>query len=743
MSNTDFDPNQPGGLIGQALGQLRPPRFDPEQGPQDAGGLWGQALRVLQPPNGSREPYIAASPRPATQWGKPDFVLEGARKFPGLSPGPFMPQGQDVQQLMRQVLGGLGKIGSPNIAALARMAGGLNSKWIKEFLQGREYAMKLLDQQHDRALEEIERRQQEESERYGIAMDYYKSDPVKLHEELRSIAQELNDTPMLQALDSGDATAPERLQQSRDRHWLSLSKFRAQNEKYTAAEEKRQRRDAILREYGEDPSAAPSIPSAPAATGPETPESAEPAEQPEAPAAAPSEGAEPATPGQDTDAPPFPGISTGQLQRPEGPQVAQAAPQRPPGAPGPPQAAGAPATAPGGPGAAPAANPEEAPPYQVAGPAMPPPTAPPANVPEGLTRAQASPGFTPPPPVSGTVNPNMRRIAHQILMGEKPALPRDKDAADFLAARGSQIAGQMQLQLDRIRDDPRYNKLTPGERQDATLADIRNVDPQLAQDVQNLIEGGRPPTGREAAKPGFQLIFSLARKADPSFDINTLNTRASTMRSFATGQDGRTLTSMATAGHHLDSLAGVADRLNQFSTQSDWVNAVTNMYAEHLGYGFGPTSPLGPDAGARIKNYDTVLHMVAPEIARAVKGAAPTLTEIKDIEGQLGANVPKEVLRQNVEHQRELIRARLDELKRRYETGVGNNPRIGLGKLFTASSSQPGFTERDFGQPPPGTLQPAIPPLPPGFNLADGLRQLNDRPAAPAPAGLPPGWSIR
>ncbi|HEX3524703.1 MAG TPA: hypothetical protein VHT52_21770, partial [Stellaceae bacterium] len=102
----------------------------------------------------------------------------------------------------------------------------------------------------------------------------------------------------------------------------------------------------------------------------------------------------------------------------------------------------------------------------------------------------------------------------------------------------------------------------------------------------------------------------------------------------------------------------------------------------------------------------------------------------------LGSQVPARSLLKNIDRQRELIAARLGELKRRYDTGVGPNPRLGIDRLFTVETQQGQFGQGS--QPPEGTVQPPPLPMPAGFDYAAGLRRAATY-ARPQEAGPAPG----
>ena len=544
----------------------RPPRELPEflQGDGPPGGSLGGIFGALRPPP-PVEPYIPLGSRPPAQWGKPDGVLSGARNYPGALPGPFMPQQGDVRGLLQGALGtkgGLGSIGSPLIRALASGSLRINDRFIKDFIAGRETAMKLADAQMKRQLEEVDLKQQQESERYGTIIDYYKGNNDEMRKQLRAAAVELGDTQgpmsMISALDSGDMTAPERLIAARDKHWLSLAKYRQQQsaieaqeertktakEKRDAAEKARAQTEEDLRKAGIDPSKAlppVTVDPAPSATLPPVPESSE---EPAAPAAPEREPAESGDEPLDTG----PSWITGQAAPAGPPQPAAAA------APQPIQQAQE-------------LNPEEAPPYQVAGLNW---TGPPVQstaaaeiVPEtvsGVPVRQAQAAGQPlqinprigPGQADQTPDREMTQVdrwAEDKILGGKGFTKtgrKDFDAPAIIAT--DRREQDMRTQIDRVMRDPRFNQIKdPAARQAAVANAVRAISPRIGNAVDMLVNGQlRLRTTKQYRD--YEIPLTLAAKADPTFNPGNPEQRANTLRSFGSGQDGRTLTSMATAG---------------------------------------------------------------------------------------------------------------------------------------------------------------------------------------------------
>ena len=83
-----------------------------------------------EPPR--QEPYMRPrGPIHSGAWGRPDYALQGAARYPGMVPGPFMPQPHEWPGILNQSSQFLGNLSSGVIAPLARgMAMFSNEYWV-------------------------------------------------------------------------------------------------------------------------------------------------------------------------------------------------------------------------------------------------------------------------------------------------------------------------------------------------------------------------------------------------------------------------------------------------------------------------------------------------------------------------------------------------------------------------------------------------------------------------------------
>jgi hypothetical protein len=284
------------------------------QPPQNTGGdlggqLTGQSIGQ-QPPvfRKPREPWIppnAAGPRPPTEWGKADPYAQQAQGFGQVDTSPFMPQGRDVQGLLRNSVGFLAKSGSPGVSNAAMMMLFANKNFLDSYMKARDWRMRMADAEMKAQRDRVIDLQQKESEEYGIAFDLATRDPTHFKDGLQArlweIANSHNDTAMKQALSAGGIKAAEALNQSKDAHLRSLLQYR-QNVLTIEKEEAAQAAEKKFL-HGDSTSSAAPPPSIPPATSTPVPGS------PSAPATA-TPAATPATPSATAPPAPVSGMPT-------------------------------------------------------------------------------------------------------------------------------------------------------------------------------------------------------------------------------------------------------------------------------------------------------------------------------------------------------------------------------------------------------------------------------------------------
>ena len=162
-----------------------------------------------------------------------------------------------------------------------------------------------------------------------------------------------------------------------------------------------------------------------------------------------------------------------------------------------------------------------------------------------------------------------------------------------------------------------------------------------------------------AATPGEVAVPKATTSEAVSNIAQAKQTRAAeqaTVRSFATGVEGRSVRSFNTAINHLDTMDKLATALQNNDVRS--FNAIGNMFAKETG------KPAPTD-------FDAAKAIVGGEVAKALTGANMALKDREEIRDSLArANSPAQ-LKGVVKTLQELMGGQLESLQLQYESGTG------------------------------------------------------------------------
>lgn len=162
-----------------------------------------------------------------------------------------------------------------------------------------------------------------------------------------------------------------------------------------------------------------------------------------------------------------------------------------------------------------------------------------------------------------------------------------------------------------------------------------------------------PPNRREQ-------ILNTATQINPSFDAAQYTARQGLLKSFASGPDASNRTSANTLIGHLDQFLQAGQNLNNRSF-TPW-NAVANEAQSLTGNPNQVTFKETADA-------------VATELSKLFKGTgAASDSEIKEWRQNLSPNASPEQIKASAATALGLMQSRLDALKDKYRTGMGEEP---------------------------------------------------------------------
>jgi hypothetical protein len=270
--------------------------------------------------------------------------------------------------------------------------------------------------------------------------------------------------------------------------------------------------------------------------------------------------------------------------------------------------------------------------------------------------------------------PNLNRkiidqAALDLISGTQPKT-KNKNALGIIDARSKEIEGQLTDIINR----------KDLKSADDVVAAVDRVSPTLASHVKGFVDGTMaPPRSANLAKPPWTYIYGLAHKADPTLDMNAFQYRAGTLRDYSSGQDGRNMTSIATAYGHLYSYIDDLKQLKEFEKKhGKGVMDQLKLWGQER---FGGLKFMGAHLGLTQEEQDLFARLdnsmdtAGSEYERALTGGKPTVTgradqvnkmnwKMLDVDRVIGDARDKiDKLKQRMEYQ-----------EMRFRAGTGRDP---------------------------------------------------------------------
>jgi hypothetical protein len=467
--------------------------FDPGTGLEWRGGRW-RPPNPDEPPDYSRttvdgrplvppqpqpkpEPYIPSrTDRPYSQWGDPDFALAGARKYPGLSPGPFMPQVNDFPGLIHAAVMGLGRFGSRYTGMPAIAMGTYATAYWNAYSQGlKERAAQSYQQYRQARQMTIDRGKDEMTAFRQVYAAYHDdkgnvTDPTAFSQSLLATAKRFQNHSVINAVENGQIAMAERILQATDGQLNNLVKAQHQEERQRKLDEEKRRddeerrrldklREEVLRRQLQKPQDPWGLDS----------------------------GAEPPAPDTATTEPPAPDTAT---TEPPAPDTADDAGGGTPDDTGEIQTADAGGTQPSTTGAGPSTT--------GAGPST-----------TGAGPAPAKPAPSPPSsdvPPGADPNPYVRAAANDVLRGLKP---------EFVPQNAQ---GRVSKEVERQKSlfDQIANSGMPPEQ---ALAGMKKINPLIGREIESMGNYDRPvPSGGLGQSGIYANLEPYVKAAFPTYN---------------------------------------------------------------------------------------------------------------------------------------------------------------------------------------------------------------------------------
>lgn len=230
---------------------------------------------------------------------------------------------------------------------------------------------------------------------------------------------------------------------------------------------------------------------------------------------------------------------------------------------------------------------------------------------------------------------------------------------------------EMETRVKDILQNPRMQ-----DKPDAVYRAIKAAGlPTIASHVQQYVEGKEaPPKGANVLRPPFAQLFALAHKADHTIDQTTFANRAGTLRSFSSGQDGRNLTSIATAYSHGHNYIQDLQRLKEWEGENPglWKQLQelggTNKFAKRW-------LDVPQDIRELFARLNNEMDTFGTEYERALTGGKPTVTGRQEqIERMNWKTQDVDAAISDARNKIQLLDARMQKQKQRFTSGIGRQP---------------------------------------------------------------------
>jgi hypothetical protein len=241
-------------------------------------------------------------------------------------------------------------------------------------------------------------------------------------------------------------------------------------------------------------------------------------------------------------------------------------------------------------------------------------------------------------------------------------------------------------------------------------------DPNTVASIVQAIKDGRmkpvDPSGTFAKSAIGQAVLA-AQSADTSIDATSYPTKAKALVAFATGPEGKAVTSFNVAQSHLDTLQQAAAALDNGSIP------LANKALNALGVQGGATAPA---AFAATKN------VVANEIVKTIVPGQSAEADRQEVQNEITAAQTPAQLQAVISKYQELMSGKLAGLRQQYETSTGMKNFEGkLSKRAIELAHQsPAYTSQFPNPTQPGSGSGAVTPTQ----------------QAPLPATNAAGWTL-
>lgn len=217
---------------------------------------------------------------------------------------------------------------------------------------------------------------------------------------------------------------------------------------------------------------------------------------------------------------------------------------------------------------------------------------------------------------------------------------------------------------------------------------LKGLPTDMQSTVRAIGEYREPPPAASNRSKEAQKLLNAVNRAYPGYRSDIWPTLVKSRAAFTSGRDGGTINSFNTALKHLDQMDKNVPSGTRFST----VNAVENAL-----------TPSGSDRGRTLGRFGVDSNAVSNEVQKAYKGGTVNKEEYETMQGLLNHNADPDTIKSNIQELRELLKGKLDSIRRQYESGLPPGSVIPLetiGEGGGASAATKGGGDNWFSQHP-------------------------------------------
>lgn len=195
---------------------------------------------------------------------------------------------------------------------------------------------------------------------------------------------------------------------------------------------------------------------------------------------------------------------------------------------------------------------------------------------------------------------------------------------------------------------------------------LKTLDPQIAGQVQSIIEGRTPyPTGMLLKTPYGQKLAAFVTQADPSFEAGNATARVKARADFGTGGPNGvagTITAGNSALKHLGALSDLIPGLNNYNSAipgTTIVNGIKNAVNST------------DSNGAQLGQYNDINGRLAEEMTKFYRGTGGTEADVARDMANISPNMTPTQLNAGVAALTKLAQGKIDTLQSRWHNVMG------------------------------------------------------------------------